>query len=84
MADDSQVVSDLKQACIDLSNTALAMFDAFEKHGLEAAWEDPFLIKQFMEDHERIRGFIQRQVNQRMLALGVSPERLLKMAKGGS
>lgn len=73
-------VSELKQSCLDLSKSALELYDRFEEHGLEAAWEgDGALVVVRMSDaHEVLRQFLLTQSTLRLLALGVSPADLLR------
>lgn len=82
----SSAVTDLKQACLDLSNRALELFDRFDEHGLEAAWvRDGVLVVARMEQaHEVVRSFLERQATRRMLALGVTPEQLARITMGKS
>lgn len=79
-------LGDLKQACLDLSNAALALFDAFERDGYEAMWvqdnADGLRAVMAMQNaHNTLADFLRGQSVRRMLALGVSPEALLKLGE---
>lgn len=77
-------LAELKQACLDLAGAAGELFDRFEEHGYEAAWEgDGVLVVMRMEEaHEKIRGFLAHQSTSRLIALGVNPATLLKRMHG--
>ncbi len=73
---------DLKQACLDLSNAALALFDVVETEGLDAPLEDydsMAKLKAVIDTSEEIRNYYYHRNIRRMLALGVAPQTLLKM-----
>jgi len=75
---------DLKQVCLDLSNAALVLFDVVETEGLNAPLEDCVAmakLKAVMDTSEEIREYYYRRNIRRMLALGVSPETLLRMTE---
>lgn len=67
------VVGDLKQACLDLSAASIELFDHFEQHGLEAAWEGDgvLVVMRMQKAHEALRSFLERQAVRRMVALGI-------------
>lgn len=71
----------LKQACLDLSKAGTDLFDAFDEHGFEAAWEgdNVFIIVRLQDSFEVLRSFFSQQATSRMLALGISPEQLAQM-----
>lgn len=75
--------NDMKQACVDLSNAAIALFDLIEEKGVTAPLDNmedlPKLMK-VLSEAEHIRSYYNRRNIQRMLALGVDPQTLLKMA----
>ena len=75
------VVGNLKQACLDLSAAATDLFDRFDEHGIEAAWEGngALVVVRMQKAHEELRSFLSRQALQRMTALGISPETLARM-----
>jgi hypothetical protein len=79
----TRVVGDLKQSCLDLAAAAGELFDLFDQHGLEAAWEGPLVVARMEKAHNHIADFLRRQATQRMLALGVSPEALARMVVQG-
>ncbi len=75
---------DLTQACLDLSNAALALFDIIDAKGVNAPLEDHGDMMKLMtviDSSEKIRAYYYHRNIQRMLALGVSPETLLRMGK---
>lgn len=75
-------VADMKQACLDLSNAALALFDLIEKDGIDSPMDglDNIMKLKAVVDHvETLRGYYARRNISRMLALGVSPTSLLEM-----
>lgn len=77
--------ADMKQACLDLSNAAIALFDLIDEDGVTAPMEgmDGIMkLKAVVDSSEKIRGYYERRNIQRMLALGVSPATLLRMAGG--
>jgi hypothetical protein len=75
----SRVIGDLKQSCLDLAAAAGDLFDLFDQHGLEAAWEGPLVVARMEKAHNHITDFLRHQATRRMLALGVSPEALARM-----
>lgn len=72
----------MKQACLDLSNAAIALFDLIEEKGdmapLDSLDDLPTLMK-VINEANHIRDYYNRRNIQRMLALGVSPDHLMKM-----
>lgn len=77
--------TDMKQACLDLSNAAIALFDLIDQDGVQAPlddWAGVLKLKAVVDAGEVIRGYYQRRNIQRMLALGISPDELLRMAGG--
>lgn len=74
---------DMKQACLDLSNSAIALFDLLEAEGDDAPMEGLENIEKLkaVVDHAYlIIGHYQRRNIARMIALGVNPETILRMA----
>ncbi len=74
-------VADMKQLCLDLSNSAIALFDIIDDKGIEAPLADYEAIqklKTVIDSSYNIRDYYYRRNIQRMLALGVSPDSLLK------
>ncbi len=74
---------DMKQACLDLSSAAIALFDLLEEKGDMAPLEDigdMLKLVALVDKTTEIREYYFRRNVQRMLALGVSPEALLRMA----
>lgn len=74
---------DIKQACLDLSNSAIALFDIVEEGGDDAALEgmdNILLLTTIVRLSDELREYYFRRNVQRMLALGVSPEALIRMA----
>ncbi len=75
---------EMKQACLDLSKAATALFDIIEAGGIDSPMEgldNILILKDLNQASVNIIGYYQRRNIQRMLALGVSPETLLKMAR---
>ncbi len=75
---------DVKQICLDLSNAALVLFDLVESKGDAAPLEDyndMAILRLVVDKSEAIRSYYYHRNLQRMLALGLSPETLLKMVK---
>lgn len=72
---------DIKQACLDLSNAAMALFDEVEKRGMEGGWtaSGVMALVKMSTSYERIREPFARMATRRMLALGVSREQLAEM-----
>lgn len=76
----------MKQHCLELMNAAIAIFDLVEEKGIVAPLEDldgVMKLKSMVDHANEIREYYYRRNIQRMLALGVSPESLLKMAGDG-
>lgn len=79
-------MTDIKQACLDLSNAAIALFDLVEADGIDAPMdgiENILKLKAMVDASEVIRGYYARRNISRMLALGVSPETLARMDARG-
>jgi hypothetical protein len=75
---------EMKQLCVDLSKAAIALFDLIEEKGLNAPLEDldgAMHLKNLIDLSDDIRGYYMRVNLQRMMALGVDPADLLRMAK---
>jgi len=77
-------ITELKQACIDMSNAALALFDLFDEHGTEALYAGPdaLCIVTLQRRFEFVRACLMRQATARVTALGISPEALARQAFG--
>jgi hypothetical protein len=76
-------LSELKQACLDLSKVGTDLFDLFDEHGLEGAWNPEVIpvILRLQEAHGTLIDFLSGQVTRRMLALGVSPAEIFRMSQ---
>lgn len=70
----------MKQACLDLSKHALALYDRLEEHGAEAAWkgDGALIVVRLARSYEALRDPLSRQATNRLLAMGVPPEQLLR------
>lgn len=78
--------AEIKQKCLDASNAAIALFDLIDEHGKDAVLETHDGLKAMMDlmvPVEGLRTYYQRRNIARMLALGVSPEQLMRAATGG-
>lgn len=77
---------DMKQACLDLSNAAIALFDLIDADGVQAPLDGiagVMKLKAVVDAAEEIRSYYERRNIQRLLALGVSPAELLRMGNRG-
>ncbi len=75
--------TDIKQVCLDLSNASIALFDLIEEEGESAPMEgleNIASLKKVIDNAYLIIDFYQRKNIRRMMALGVSPETILRMA----
>ncbi len=75
--------TDIKQVCLDLSNASIALFDLIEEEGESAPMEgleNIACLKKVIDNAYLIIDFYQRKNIRRMVALGVSPETILRMA----
>ena len=70
----------MMQALLDVSKAATDLFDLVEAGGVDAPLDNPFAFVPFMRCHEQVRAYYSRRNVHRMLALGVSPADLLRMA----
>lgn len=79
----SDTVGDLKQACLDMANEAMAFFDELEAHGTEAPWvaDNVLILGRLTEAHEVLRSYFLRMATLRMLQLGIPLGDLLKMVQ---
>ncbi len=75
---------DLKQKRLDLSNAVLVLFDLIDTEGVTAPIDNQSGITKLravIDITDEIQGYYYHRNLQRMLALGVSPDSLLKMFK---
>lgn len=73
---------EMQQACLDLSNSAIALFDLVEKKGLSSPLEevsDTLKLKALFDASTKIVDYYQHCNIQKMMALGVSPSAIFKM-----
>ncbi len=76
---------DVKQACIDLSTAAINLFDLVDADGVDAPMDDFVGIAKLVSvvtKAEDIREYYAARNIERILALGTSPEVLLKTIRG--
>lgn len=76
--------TELKQACVDLSNLWIGVFDVIDDDGIDGILtklDGIMNLKVALDKTEAIRAYILQRNMQRMLALGISPAELLKMAE---
>jgi hypothetical protein len=72
---------EMKQMCIYLSDSALALFDFIDAGGIDAPIDDHDGITQLkavLETSEEIRKYYALRNIQRMLSLGMSPSDFVK------
>jgi hypothetical protein len=76
-------VVELKQACIDLANAANELFDRFDEHGYEAAWEGDgaLVVLKMQQAHEVLREFLSLQAIRRLRGLGLTFEQIAGMGE---
>lgn len=77
--------ADMKQKCLDLSTAAMALFDLIEAEGIDAPMdkiENILTLANVIEVGSEIKQYYAQRNIQRMLALGVSPAALLRLAEG--
>lgn len=67
---------------LDVHKASMAMFDAIEERGAAAPLDDPRLIISWLQPIRDIEEYYRRRNVHRLLALGVSPETLLKLSDG--
>jgi hypothetical protein len=75
---------EMKQACLYLSDSALALFDLIDAEGVEAPINDHNGITQLkavFDTAEQIRKHYALHNIQRMLALGISPSDFIEKFK---
>lgn len=75
---------DLMQECLDLSKAALALFDFIEADGIDAPLDNAngvLKVKAVVDASNNIREYYYKRNIARMLALGISPAALLRMAE---
>ncbi len=75
---------EMKQACLHLSDSALALFDLIAAKGVDAPLEDYdgiAKLKNVINISEEIRDYYSLRNVQRMLALGITPDNLYKKLK---
>jgi hypothetical protein len=68
------VLLDQKQACLDLSNAALAFFDLLDEHGEEGPWTangGVEIIVRLADAYEAATTPTHRRATQRMMALAM-------------
>lgn len=78
--------NDRKQDCLDLVNAAMRLFDMIEADGVTSPTEtveNILVLKEIVDKAEKLRSYYFRRNLHRMIALGISPETLLKQATGG-
>lgn len=70
MTQSAESAAALKQACLDLSNAALALFDQLDEHGTEAPWVggNVLTLGKLTAAHEEIRSYFARQAVTRLSA----------------
>lgn len=72
----ARLVGDLKQACLDLSAAAGEMFALFDAEGVDGLWVNPMPLVRMQQAYASLTDPLRRQAAQRLLALGLGPERL--------
>lgn len=75
---------EVKQACIDIWTNAMALFDAVEARGKDAPIDDMETLMKLtvlLDKTEEMRVYYAHRNIQRMMALGISPDRIMEMAK---
>jgi hypothetical protein len=82
---EADTVTRLKQACLDISNAALALFDQIDEHGTEAPWvgANVLTMKRLAESYDQIRSYFRRPGGDAARRLGVTPDQLAGLAGRG-
>lgn len=75
----SDQVTEMKQACLDLSNAAMEMFDLLDADGMEGPWNDPLVAVRMRNAFDAIAEPLGAMAVRRLMALGVNPETILGM-----
>src|SRR4051794_19801097 len=65
---ETDTVTRLKQACLDISNAAIALFDQIDEHGTEAPWVGTNVVtmKRLAESYDQIRSYFVVQAEMRL------------------
>lgn len=75
---------DMLQTCLDVSNSAIALFDLIEKEGVDSPLNNIDNLEKLtnlIKDVKKIKEYYYRRNVQRMLALGHTPEDILKISE---